>query len=305
MGLDLSLSGLLLIGAFASLVSHQALATTSNPIAVIDPTKDVATQLITNPPTLTTQQEADAKAIALSNNEVQKAVFGKSYKFEGTGLMVNIHDSPIKWYPVVTISVADKTGISAIVDLDTRSVMNIQHYQTTRIGPMSNSGTSNGALSTQSASAPSYSTDVYKGTTNPIEMFMSTQNGAPTYTPSAASMDGQVDFLLNAVEYQASYASCTPSDVYANYFAQVGFDYPSVGQAQVIYADTLSSCNTVALNLAYTPGHLYIFKIHAYNNPVSWRMIGQDVSPDPSRMRTPSDGHFFTPEIGGSAYAGW
>jgi hypothetical protein len=31
---------------------------------------------------------------------------------------------------------------------------------------------------------------------------------------------------------------------------------------------------------------------------------GRD-SPDPSRMRTPSDGHFFTPEIGGSAYAGW
>jgi hypothetical protein len=29
------------------------------------------------------------------------------------------------------------------------------------------------------------------------------------------------------------------------------------------------------------------------------------ISPDPSRMRTPSDGHFFTPEIGGSAYAGW
>lgn len=213
--MGLSLSALLLLGGFGSLVSQQVLAATSDPVAVIDPTKDIATQLTANPPTLTSQQETDARAIALAHNEVQKAISGKSYKFEGIGLMVNIHDTPIKWYPVVTISVADKTGISATVDLDTRSVMNIQHYQTTTIGPMSNSAISNGALSIQSASAPSYSTDDYKGTTNPIEMFMSTQNGAPTYTPSAASMDGQVDFLLNAVEYQANSASCTPSDVYA------------------------------------------------------------------------------------------
>ena len=272
----LSLSLVLLVG----LTPYQALAATAPPAppAVTDPAKGIDPKIIENPPTLTTQEEAEAKNLAFANGQVQKALAGKTYKIEGIGFTGNAYETPIKWNPIVTVTIENKSGINVTVDLNKHAVTHVEQFEMTRIGPVVNENTSASSFSTLSASSPSVSNDYYQGTTNPVEMFMSTQNGAPTYTPSAASMDGQVDFLLNAIEYQASGNNCAPSNVYAGYFAQVGFHYPPVGQPQIIYADTLSSCGTVALSLTYTPGHFYTFKIHAYSGPVSWRMIAQDVN---------------------------
>lgn len=271
----LSLSMLLSMG----LILHPTLAAAAPPSAVTDPTKGIDPKIIENPPTLTTQEETVAKNIALSNGEVQKALAGKAYKIEGIGFIGNAYETPIKWNPIVTINVSGKAGINVTVDLATHTIINIEQFEITKIGPqVDGSSSPNSSFSTQSASNPSYSTDYYTGTTNPVEMFMSTQNGAPTYTPSAASMDGEVDFLLNADEYQATGLRCDPSNVYAGYFAQIGFTYPAVGQAKITYSDTLSSCGAINLGLTYTPGHFYTFRIHAYSGPVSWRMIGQDVN---------------------------
>ncbi|AIF85451.1 hypothetical protein NTE_03423 [Candidatus Nitrososphaera evergladensis SR1] len=273
----IGLAFIFFMGTIGSLPLRQASAIESKPSLPIDPRTDIDPQIIANPPTLTAAQETKAEAIALANNEVQQAASGKSYNFDGIGFIGNTRESPVKWYPIVHINVANETGINVTIDMNTGKITNVEQYAITKLAPRVNEDGTESILS--AASSPSYSSDDYKGTTNPVEMFMSTQNGVPTYTPSAASMDGQVDFLLNADEYQASGNSCLPSNVYNGYFAQVGFDYPSVGGARVVYADTLTQCVPTNIGLTYTPGHYYTFRIHAYSTPsTSWRMIAFDVN---------------------------
>lgn len=272
----------------SALPSVLASTSTSSTNALLTPSGQPNIAL--NPPALSQTQEDTAKRLAFSNNQVQQLIAGKHYRIADIALNGDLKQMPtIKWYPYVILNIENTTQVSVRIDLEANQVLAVERSSIVRLGPKTNNAvaTQTGTaspLTATSASSPGYSTDEYTGTTNPIEMYMNTQNGAPTYTPSAGSMDGQVDYLLNAEEKGAVAPYCDPNYASTGYFAQTGFDFPPAGSnGQIVYADTLNYCNSITVpsssGVSYQAGHYYQFQIHAYDtSPVTWKFIITDQS---------------------------
>lgn len=242
-----------------------------------DPTLDQ--QIIDHPPTFTSAQESQAKAIALADSKVLQIINGRSYTFDGVGFSGYTNQTPVVWDPVVHIILPGGGSIAATVSLAGDKVTDIQSAEGLRssVPPQIHQNSSVSPLSIPSGHE-AYSLDWYKGSTNPVELYESNQVGAPSYDPSKASADGQVSWLLNAVEYNPSGDLCTTSNVYNGYFAQVGFNYPVTGNAVVSYGDTINGCHPTNIGLNYVPGDYYTFRIHAYSNPTEWEMFAKDMN---------------------------
>lgn len=69
--------------------------------------------------------------------------------------------------------------------------------------------------------------------------------------------------------------ACTNGNQFANYFAQIGFQYFT--GAKLVWADTTTNCIGQTVSLAYTGGHVYFFEIYV-NSSSQWTMLGEDLN---------------------------
>lgn len=174
-------------------------------------------------------------------------------------------------------NVANTTEVSVTVDNTTNLVKRVTSEPLTKL--------------TCCSTGPGYSTDEYKGTSNPLGLYATAS--AVSYNVSIGSMDGPVFLLLNGQEYNPSGNACNSTNVYNGYWAQVGFWYKPSGSPAYVgtVADTASGCNDVGTGVSYNPSDTYIFKIIPQStSPIQWKTTITDVQNSGNTYTLPRTG---------------
>ena len=78
------------------------------------------------PPVLNLKEQEKAKEIALSDSQLQRVIHGKNYTVSIVGWTWNFLSKPIIYYPIVTITLSNRTEVDAIIDLTYEKVKDWQ-----------------------------------------------------------------------------------------------------------------------------------------------------------------------------------
>lgn len=215
------------------------------------------------PKPLTASELTTFKQLSLSNKNVQKIINGGSYAFMGQDFVGDLKKGTL--YPEIHINVGDRTEITVVADLAHKTVISVTTGPIIKRQPFHFGSVVNGK-------DPSFAVDYYTGSATIDGLY--DEKAAPTINTSYSQP--QVAWLLNALETGANTSlACTNGDQFANYFAQVGFQYYS--QAQPTWDDTTTNCVGQNVNLTYTGGDTYFFEIYV-NSSSQWTMLGEDLN---------------------------
>lgn len=203
------------------------------------------------------------KQLSLSNNNVQKIINGRQHAFMGQDFIGDLKAGTL--FPEIHINVDNSTEITVVADLTKKSIISVTTGPIVKREPVHHAAPIPGK-------DPSFAIDYFTGSATIDGLY--DEKTAPSINTSFGHP--QVAFLLNGFETGGNAnLACTNGNQFANYWAQVGFQY--YNSAQETWDDTTTNCVGQNVNLAYTQGHVYFFEIYV-NTSSQWTILGEDLN---------------------------
>lgn len=213
---------------------------------------------------LSKAEEQRAIQIAVSDAAVQKIINGKPWKFVAYNFVGNLYTTPITAYPEIHLFVDDTTQITAVVDLQSQSVMQVLEAPIEKAASVGSNSVND---------PPAYAIDAINIANGSINGLLMTHKGLSYTTPGP---NGATLFLVNANEKNANQLFlCDPNHVADSYFTQSGVWYAAT-TVVTAWADTSTSCSLMATSVPYVNLHTYQFSIFVSGS--SWVTTGKDLN---------------------------